>query len=101
MLLNSDRSNLKHCNCWVSMVIDRVTNIDRSQNHHTKDRFRKAEATPTNQPQSTKPKLIDRSFQQCIKILLNRDRASNTKIVGFLEVGNRSIIPTRYKDAPQ
>jgi hypothetical protein len=24
--------------------------IDRSQNHRTKDRFRKAEATPTNQP---------------------------------------------------
>jgi hypothetical protein len=29
------------------------------------------------------------------------DRASNTEIVGFLEVGNRSIIPTGYKDAPQ
>ena len=29
------------------------------------------------------------------------DRASNTGIVGFLEVGNRSIILTEYKDAPQ
>jgi hypothetical protein len=29
------------------------------------------------------------------------DRTSNTEIVGFLEIGNRSIIPTGYKDAPQ
>ena len=29
------------------------------------------------------------------------DRTSNTEIVGFLEVGNRSIIPTGYKNAPQ
>jgi hypothetical protein len=29
------------------------------------------------------------------------DRTSNTRIIGFLEVGNRSIIPIGYKDAPQ
>ena len=29
------------------------------------------------------------------------DRTSNTEIVGFLELGNRSIILTGYKDAPQ
>ncbi len=29
------------------------------------------------------------------------DRTSNTEIVGFLEVDNRSIIPTGYKDTPQ
>jgi hypothetical protein len=34
-------------------------------------------------------------------MLLNNDRTSNTKIVGFLEIGNRSIIPTGYKDAHQ
>jgi hypothetical protein len=34
-------------------------------------------------------------------MLLNIDRTSNTEIVGFLEVGNRSIIPTGYKDTPQ
>ena len=34
-------------------------------------------------------------------MLLNVDRASNTGIVGFLEIGNQSIIPTEYKDAPQ
>jgi hypothetical protein len=52
--------------------------IDRSQNHRTKDRFRKAEATPTNQ--------------------------SRLPPVGFANDQtqvNRSIIPTGYKDAPQ
>ena len=34
-------------------------------------------------------------------MLLNVDRASNTEIVGFLKVGNRSIIPTGYKNSPQ
>jgi hypothetical protein len=34
-------------------------------------------------------------------MLLDTDRTSNTEIVGFLEVGNRSIILTGYKDAPQ
>jgi hypothetical protein len=34
-------------------------------------------------------------------MLLNIDRTSNTRIVRFLELGNRSIIPTGYKDAPQ
>jgi hypothetical protein len=29
------------------------------------------------------------------------DRASNTEIVGFLEISNRSIIPTGYKNTPQ
>jgi hypothetical protein len=29
------------------------------------------------------------------------NRTSNTEIVGFLEVGNRSIISIRYRDAPQ
>jgi hypothetical protein len=29
------------------------------------------------------------------------DRTSNTEIVGFLELGNRSIISTGYKDTPQ
>jgi hypothetical protein len=29
------------------------------------------------------------------------DRTSNTEIVGFLEVGDRSIILTGYKDAPK
>jgi hypothetical protein len=34
-------------------------------------------------------------------MLPNTDRISNTEIVGFLEIGNRSIVPTGYKDAPQ
>jgi RecA-family ATPase len=66
-------------------VTTNVATIDnhqhRSQNHRIKDRFRKAEATPTNQPRSIKPKLIDRSFRQDTKMLLNRDRSSNTGIV--------------------
>jgi hypothetical protein len=34
-------------------------------------------------------------------MLLNDDRTSNTEIIVFLEVGNRSIISTGYKNAPQ
>jgi hypothetical protein len=34
-------------------------------------------------------------------MLPNTDRTSNTGIIEFLEIGNRSIVPAGYKDAPQ
>jgi hypothetical protein len=59
-----------------------------------KQRFRKAEATPTNQPQSTKPKLIDRPI-----ILTGYENAPKWRLPnGRLR---QRLPPVRYANEPQ